>query len=51
MPVEPVLHEPPPILLLNVVVKPTHTLVASVIVVGNGTMVTVVKAMQPVASV
>jgi hypothetical protein len=42
---------PPLILLLNVVVKPTHTLLAPVMVVGNGTTVTVVNAMQPVANV
>ena len=45
------LHVPPAVALLSVVVDPTHTLVVPVITAGSGLTVTVVVTAQPVGKV
>ena len=45
------LHVPPAVALLSVVVEPTHTLVTPVITAGSGLTVTVVVTAQPVGKV
>jgi hypothetical protein len=45
------LHVPPAVALLNVVVALTHTLVVPVMAAGSGLTVTVVVTAQPVGSV
>jgi len=44
-------HEPPDVALLSVVVRPTHTLVVPEIAAGRGFTVSTVVAIQPVARV
>jgi len=50
-PVLLLLHTPPLVELVNVVVKPTHTLVVPPIAAGFGLTVKLVTAIQPVLSV
>lgn len=50
-PVLALLHPPPVVASLNVVVCPAHTLSVPVIVAGRGLTVTVTKALQPDAAV
>jgi hypothetical protein len=45
------LHEPPVVVLLNVVVLPTHTLVVPVIAAGSAFTVTIAVMLQPVLMV
>ena len=45
------LHVPPAVALLNVVVEPAHTLVIPVIAAGNGLTVTVVVTTHPVPKI
>ena len=47
-PVALLLHVPPEVVLVNVVVKPTHTLVVPAIAAGFGLTVKLVTAIQPV---
>jgi len=46
----PLLHTPPVVRSLNVVVAPGHTLSVPVMINGKGFTVTVARAVQPVAA-
>ena len=48
---EALLHAPPAVALLKVVVEPAQTLVVPVIAAGSGLTVTVVVTAQPVGKV
>lgn len=45
------LHVPVPVALVNVVVRPTHTVFVPLIAAGSGLTVTIIVLIQPVGSV
>ena len=50
-PTLPLVHPPPPVVVLKVVVNPAHTISFPVIALGSGYTVTIAVAIQPVLSV